>query len=303
MATMSHHHNKTRRQPAATRSRASHALAVLLCLLVAANASAGGKQKQLLILHTNDTHSCIMPLQKNLADTMLADRGGYLRRVAIVKAEREKDPSLLLFDSGDFSQGSAYYTQFKGDVEVGLMNLMRYDAATIGNHEFDFGIDNMARIFRQAKFPIVCANYDFTGTVVEGLVKPYIILKRKGVKIGVFGIAPKMEGLVTKENFAGVRYLDPVKTALETATMLKEEKRCDIVVCLSHMGWKMAPLDDDESVIRGSRNIDIVLGGHSHTYFEELKYCNNMDGRPIPVDQNGKHAIFVGRIELNLDKQ
>ena len=132
------------------------------------------KQKQLVILHTNDTHSTILPLKEALADTSLAGRGGYLRRVAMIKEERRKNPDLLLFDSGDFSQGSSYYTMFKGDVEVGLMNQMGYDAATIGNHEFDFGLDNMVRIFRMANFPIVCSNYDFKDTELAGIVKPYI---------------------------------------------------------------------------------------------------------------------------------
>ena len=135
-------------------------------------------QKHLTILHTNDTHSCIMPLNKNLADTMLANRGGYLRRIAMLREERSKDPQLLLFDSGDFSQGSAYYSMFKGDVEVGLMNQMGYDAATIGNHEFDFGLENMARLFKRCNFPIVCSNYDFSGTELKDIVKPYIIIKR-----------------------------------------------------------------------------------------------------------------------------
>ena len=158
------------------------------------------KQKRLVILHTNDTHSTILPVSNQLPDTVKAGRGGFLRRIAMLKEERQKNPDLLLFDSGDFSQGSAYYTMFKGDVEVGLMNMMGYDAATIGNHEFDFGLDNMARIFRMATFPIVCTNYDFTGTPCEGLVKPYVILKRNGVKIGVFALAPKMEGLVSAKN-------------------------------------------------------------------------------------------------------
>ena len=131
---------------------------------------AAGAQKRLEILHTNDTHSCVMPLNPNLADTAVAGRGGFLRRVAMVKEEREKNPNLLLIDSGDFSQGSPYYTLFRGEVEVGLMNEMGYDAVAIGNHEFDFGLDNMARLFRMAQFPVLCANYDFTGTVVEGLV-------------------------------------------------------------------------------------------------------------------------------------
>ena len=120
------------------------------------------KQKQLVILHTNDTHSTIQPVSAQLPDTMKAGRGGALRRIAMLKEERAKDPDLLLFDSGDFSQGSAYYTMFKGDVEVGLMNRMGYDAVTIGNHEFDFGLENMARLFRMATFPVVCTNYDFT---------------------------------------------------------------------------------------------------------------------------------------------
>ena len=128
--------------------------------------------KQLVVLHTNDTHSCVMPINPNLADTATANRGGFLRRVAMISQERKANPDLLLFDSGDFSQGSPYYSLFKGDVEVGLMNEMKYDAATIGNHEFDFGIDNMVRIFKMAKFPIVCSNYDFTGTELANIVKP-----------------------------------------------------------------------------------------------------------------------------------
>jgi 5'-nucleotidase len=272
---------------------------IIILALIAAIGIDAKTPRKLTILHTNDTHSCILPLNKNLADTMLAGRGGFLRRIAMLNEERQKDPDLLLFDSGDFSQGSSYYTMFKGDVEVGLMNQMGVDAATIGNHEFDFGLDNMARLFKMANFPIVCANYDFTGTVCEGLVKPYIILKRKGVKIGVFGLAPKMKGLVSDKNCVGVKYLDPAQVALETATMLKKEKKCDIVICISHLGWDIGG-DDDSYMIKGSRNIDVVLGGHSHTYLEKLEYVNDMDGHAIPVDQNGKHGIFIGKLLVNL---
>ncbi len=258
------------------------------------------KQKQLVILHTNDTHSTIFPVSDQLPDTVRAGRGGFLRRIAMLKEERQKNPDLLLFDSGDFSQGSAYYTMFKGDVEVGLMNMMGYDAATIGNHEFDFGLDNMARIFRMATFPIICTNYDFTGTPCEGLVKPYVILKRNGVKIGVFALAPKMEGLVSAKNCVGVKYLDPGQVALETATMLKKQLKCDVVVCISHLGWQSNRDQDDLYMIPRSRYIDVVLGGHTHTYMQHLEYVNDLDGRPVPVDQNGKHAAFVGKLVLNL---
>ncbi|MFA4045888.1 bifunctional metallophosphatase/5'-nucleotidase [Prevotella sp. PCHR] len=273
----------------------------IVCMICAA-AMAARAQKELTILHTNDTHSCVSPLNPNLADTMIANRGGFIRRAEMVRQERAKCPGLLLLDSGDFSQGSPYYNIYKGEVEVGLMNLMEYDAATIGNHEFDFGLENMARLFRMAKFPIVCANYDFTGTPVEGLVKPYVIIRRNGLKIGIFGLSPKMEGLVLAGNCKGVKYKDPIKAGNETAKMLKEEKRCNVVICLSHLGWNIKGTDDTE-MMRGTRNIDLVLGGHSHSYFKELRYENNLDGTAVPNDQNGKHGVFVGKLKIKFDKK
>ncbi len=273
----------------------------LFVLSLAISAAAGGK-KQLLILHTNDTHSCIMPLKTTLADTLKAGRGGYLRRMEMVNEERKANPDLLLFDSGDFSQGSPYYTMFKGDVEVGLMNMMHYDAATIGNHEFDFGLENMARLFRMAEFPIVCANYDFTGTCVEGLVKPYVVIKRNGMKIGVFGLAPEMKGLVSDKNCVGVKFLDPVAKAQEMADILKNEKKCDLVVCISHLGWGTSGVND-QVMMSKTRNIDIVLGGHSHTFFNTLRYVKNLDGVSVPNDQNGKSGIFVGRLLVDMKKK
>lgn len=269
----------------------------MLCSLTA------NAQKQLTILHTNDTHSTIYPLSPNLADAALANRGGFVRRISFLKEERQKDPNLLLFDSGDFCQGSPYFTLYKGDVEVGLMNLMGYDAGTIGNHEFDFGLENMARIFRKANFPILCSNYDFTGTPVEGLTKDYIILKRKGVKIGVFGLSPKMDGLVMQANCEGVVYKNPVEEARRVVSILKK-KKCDLILCISHLGWDM-PLNDvdDIRLVEQTRDIDLVLGGHSHTYFETLRNASNLDGKVIPVDQNGKHALYVGKMIVDLQKK
>ena len=273
------------------------ALSFVLCHL-----SYSVAQKTLTILHTNDTHSCIMPLNKNLADTMLADRGGFLRRVAMINEERQKDPQLLLFDSGDFSQGSAYYTMFKGDVEVGLMNEMRYDAATIGNHEFDFGLENMTRVFKMCKFPIVCSNYDFADTELKDIVKPYIIIKRSGVKIGVFALCPKLDGLVFTKNYGPLVYQNPTEVAQKMVDVLKKEKKCDMVICLSHLGWEITDFPCDR-VIRETTGIDLVLDGHSHTYLEKLEYVNDKCGRPVPVDQNGKHAAFVGKLRLQLNKK
>lgn len=276
---------------------------VVLYMLLLFTAVGTYAQKHLEVLHTNDTHSCIMPLNPNLADTAVAGRGGFLRRVAMIKEERAKNPDLLLIDSGDFSQGSPFYTMFKGDVEVGLMNLMGYDAVTIGNHEFDFGLENMARIFKMAKFPVVCANYDFTGTCVEGLVKPYVIIKRNGLKIGLFGLSPQLEGLVDLSKCKGVTYLDPIEVGNRVAAELKHDKKCDVVICVSHLGWLRPDEMGDQKLLASSKDIDLVLGGHSHSYFKALRYVNNADGKAVPVDQNGKNAMYVGKLTLSFDKK
>ena len=275
-------------------------LIIFIALLSGLTAGAK-KHKQLVILHTNDTHSTILPVSPNIDDKEIAGRGGFLRRVNMIKEQRQQNPDLLLFDSGDFSQGSGYYTLFKGEVEVGLMNLMGYDAATIGNHEFDFGLDNMARIFRLANFPIVCSNYDCTGTVLEGLVKPYITLKRNGVKIGVFALSPVLKGLVFDGNCEGLVYLDPAETAQKYIDLLRKQEKCDVVICISHLGWKDSEYTD-EQMLQGVEGCDLVLGGHTHTYMKELEYAPDKTGKLIPVDQNGKHGAFIGKLLLNLEK-
>ena len=259
-------------------------------------------QKQIVILHTNDTDSTIEPVSKYSKVKEAAGKAGCVRRATMVKQLREQNPDILLFDSGDFSQGSTFYTMYKGDVEVGLMNIMGYDAATIGNHEFDFGLDNLARLARQAKFPIVCSNCDFTGTPCQDVIKKYCVVVRDGVRIGVFGLTPKIEGLVMKENIAGVKYIDPIQATKEMVSVLRDKERCDIVVCLSHLGWKLAPeYIDDQVLISSTTGIDIVLGGHSHTYMKEMEWVDNAEGKSIPVDQNGKHGAFVGKITLKLE--
>lgn len=259
-------------------------------------------QKTLTVLHTSDTHSCILPLQQNLADTMLAGRGGYLRRIAMLKQERQKDPDLLLFDCGDFSQGSSYYTMFQGDVEVGLMNQMHYDAVTIGNHEFDFGLENMTRLFKMANFPIVCSNYDFADTELKDIVKPYIVLKRKGIKVGIFALCPPLEGLVFTKNYEPLRYLDPAKKAQEMVDLLRNKERCDLIICLSHLGWEVTEYSDNQ-LIHDTDGIDLVLGGHSHTYMQQLGYETDRLGHRVPVDHEGKHGIFIGKMKLLFKKK
>ena len=272
---------------------------VLLLVVVCADAKG---LKKITVLHTSDTHSCVLPLNKNLADTMLADRGGFLRRIAMLKQERMAEPDLLLFDCGDFSQGSSYYTMFKGDVEVELMNRMQYDAVTIGNHEFDYGLENMIRLFKLATFPVVCSNYDFADTELKDIVKPYIVLKRKGVKIGVFALCPPLQGLVSTKNYGPMKFLDPVDVTNRMVDVLRNQEKCDVVICLSHLGWEVSEYPDNELIKRTS-GIDLILGGHSHTYLKTLGYETDKTGRQVPVDHEGKHGVFVGKIQLTLEKK
>ena len=275
-------------------------LIIFMALLSVVSVGAKTK-KQLVVLHTNDVHSCIMPLNENLDNKDLAGRGGFVRRVNMIKEQRALHPDLLFFDSGDFSQGSGYYTLFKGDVEVGLMNQMGYDAVTIGNHEFDFGLENMARLFRMANFPIVCSNYDFTGTPCDGLVKDYITINRNGLKIGVFALGAPLKGLVANHNCEGVKFLDPAETAKKYVKLLRKQEKCDVVICLSHLGWEISEYPDQQ-FIREIDGCDLVLGGHTHTYMPTLEYAPDKTGKMIPDDQNGKHGVFIGKLVLTFEK-
>lgn len=262
-------------------------IAILLCGTATA-------QNVLTILHTNDTHSCIEPEKNGSA--------GVLNRLAVIESLRDSlgCENVLLFDCGDFSQGSLYYNAYKGTIEVETMNVMGYNAGTIGNHEFDFGLDNLARLLRLASFPIVCANYDFTGTVCEGLVEPYTIIERGGVKIGVFGLSPDPAGLVSKECYEGVRFFSPIEAA-DSAVEALREQGCDVVVCLSHLGWKIGNEFNDERLATETSGIDIILGGHSHDYFEVPLYYTNSTGGQVIMNQVGKNGRFIGYINVVLE--
>lgn len=255
--------------------------------------------KQLVVLQTSDTHSRIEPIDPHAADPY-AGMGGVVRRATFLKDFRAKNRDVLLFDCGDISQGTPYYNLFQGEVEIKMMNLMNYDAMTIGNHEFDFGLDNMARLFRMADFPVVCANYDVTGTVLEGLVKPYVILERGGVRIGVFGLSPKMKGLVQADKCEGIVYNDPIAVAQEVIDRLRIEEKCDVVICLSHLGIRSKSGDCDEKLVAETKGIDVILGGHSHTFMEKPVFYLDAEGKTTPILHTGKSGIFVGELNLTL---
>jgi 5'-nucleotidase len=246
----------------------------------------------LTILHTNDTHSQVEPKSNDL--------GGYARRMGLINQERQKDPNLLLVDAGDFCQGTPYFNVYKGRVEIDAMNRMGYDVATLGNHEFDNGVDTLAAVLKTARFPIVCANYDFTGTALERIVKPYVILRRGGLKIGVFGLGCDPKGLISDKNFLPIQYKEPYAVAQEMADLLRA-KRCDLVVCLSHMGTGgKAPEDAcDTIMVSQTRGIDVVIGGHTHKLYDHLRIAN-LDGDSIPVSQMAKSGVYLGKVVLNL---
>lgn len=283
-----------------SRRKQMNRLIYILFLLSALCVKAGEPAQSIFLVHTSDTHSCIEPTSPTLSDTAQADKGGFVRRAALVKKLRSQHPgNMLLLDCGDFSQGSVYYNLFRGDVEVKLMNEMQYDACTIGNHEFDFGMENMARIFKMARFPIVCCNYDFKGTPCEGLVKPYIVLERNGIRIGIFGVCPKPDGLVSKQNFQGMGYTDAVSAAQPVIDRLRGEERCDVVICLSHLGWDIGG-EDDKHFVSKTSGIDILLGGHSHTYFQHPQHLLDKNGHEVTVEHMGKNARFVGTMDIAL---
>jgi 5'-nucleotidase len=260
------------------------------------------QDKSLVVLHLNDTHSHIDPFPVN--DARNPNKAGVVRQYTYIEEVRKEQKNVLLFHSGDFVQGTPYFNVFRGEIEMSVANLMHLDAACLGNHEFDNGLEFMAKMIRRAHFPFLTTNLDFTGTPIEGLTKDYIIIKRNGLKIGVIGLTVSPERLVSKRNYVGMKYLDPIESANRTAQFLKEKKACDLIVCLSHLGYYS---DEDHvgdiTLAKQSRNIDLILGGHTHTFFTEPLHQTNLDGKDVVINQTGAYGIYVGRLDIDLKKE
>lgn len=257
------------------------------------------EQSTITILHTNDTHSQIEPIAAGKRD---GNHAGYARRMGIILQERIHDPNLLLFDAGDYSQGTPYFNFYHGRVEVDALNRMEYDAITLGNHEFDYGVDTLATILKQAEFDVVSANYDVKNTPLEGIVKPYTIIRRNGMKIGVFGLGVNPEGLIAERNFAPVKYLEPIPVAQDIASLLKHQHRCDLVVCLSHMGtFENEQQPSDTQLAKSTKDIDIIIGAHTHKVVTN-HYVKNMQGDSVFLAQMGKSGARIGKIILKMHK-
>jgi len=258
--------------------------------------------KHLTILHTNDVHSHIDPFPAD--DPRNANMGGVSRRAALIESIRKENPNVLLLDAGDIFQGTPYFNYYGGELEFKLMSMMQYDLSTIGNHDFDNGIQGLYAQMPHAKFEFVSANYDFKNTVMDGLVKPFKIFNKNGIKVGVFGIGIELNGLVDKKMYQETVYNDPVETTQDMVRILKKEQQCDIVICLSHLGYsyKNDPNKiSDLKLAELTTDIDLIIGGHTHTFLDKPTVMKNLNGKEVLVNQVGCYGINLGRIDFYLD--
>jgi 5'-nucleotidase len=253
------------------------------------------------ILHTNDVHSRLDPFPMDGSRNQ--GKGGVAKRAALIDQLRKENEHVLLFDSGDIFQGTPYYNLFGGAPEIEVMSAMQYDAATLGNHDFDGGIDGFVKQLNKANFPFLIANYGLDNTELFGRTKPYQIFKKGGVKIGVFGLGIELKGLVPAILYGETQYLDPQKIALEIAGRLRHDMKCDYVICLSHLGYKYNENKiSDWSLAKNSRDIDLILGGHTHTFMKEPEMVDNLDGKPVIIHQAGWGGILLGRVDLYFER-
>jgi 5'-nucleotidase len=247
------------------------------------------------ILHTNDTHSQIDPLPANDVN---AGKGGVARRATLVKRIRKENPNTLLVDAGDVLQGTPYFNFYKGEVEYKAMSAIGYDVGTIGNHEFDNGVEALAAALKFANFDVVSSNYDFKGTVLEQRVKRYVVKTVGGIKIGLFGLGVSPVGLITPDNFKGVTYIDPVVAAREVVKKLREEERCALVVGMSHLGYYEKGDRGDAMVAAQVDGIDFIASGHTHTFMKEPVFQTQPCGNKTMIFQVGKSGIHLGRVDF-----
>ncbi len=261
-------------------------------------------KKHITILHTNDTHSQIEPFEDN--HRRYANKGGVARRAVMVEQIRKENPNTLLLDAGDIFQGTPYFNYFGGEIEFKLMSMLQYDAATLGNHDFDNSIEGFYKQLPNAKFDFVCANYDFKNTILDTHVKPYQIFYKDGVKIGVFGLGIELKGLVNPKLYKETKYLDPVGVTQDITRELKQEQDCDLIICLSHLGYEYSRNPEKVSDVKlatSTEDIDLIIGGHTHTFLEKPTIIKNRKGEDTLVNQVGAYGINLGRVDFYFDSE
>jgi len=251
---------------------------------------------KITILHTNDVHSHIEPFPLN--HPKYPGMGGVAQRAALINKIRSEEKNVLLFDCGDIFQGTPYYNVYNGELELKLMSMMRYDAGTIGNHDFDHGVEGLARQLPHAHFPLLCCNYDFSKTEMAGKTIPYKIFEMDGVRIGVFGLGIELKGLVDPKLYGKTIYQSPLEKAAETAFHLKRKLKCNLVICLSHLGFSYKEIKVSDTILaKESLHIDLILGGHTHTFIDDPYKYYNRDGKEVLIAQVGWAGIRLGRID------
>lgn len=265
------------------------------------NSCSGLGSKHITILHTNDVHSHIDPFPTS--HSQYPNLGGVARRATLVQQIRNENPNTLLFDAGDIFQGTPYFNFYGGELEFKLMSKLNYDASTIGNHDFDNGIDGLLAQMPHATFDMLSANYDFSNTVMEGYVKPYKIYTVDGIKIGVYGLGIALDGLVTKRLYKETRYLNPFEIALDMERQLKEEEQCDLIICLSHLGYdyENPQRPSDTQLAQQTYHTNLIIGGHTHTFLERPDVRINKNGDSVLVNQVGCYGLNLGRIDFHFD--
>lgn len=258
---------------------------------------AKSEEKRLVILHTNDWHSRIEPFPMD--GGRLQGQGGAAKRAKLIQQIREEGHEVLLLDCGDIFQGTPYFNLYGGELEFKLMSEMGYDAATLGNHDFDGGLEGLKKQLPHAKFPILSANYDFSETELAGKFAPYQIVDKGPWKVGILGIGIELDGLVPESLYGATKYQDPIEAANKYARLLKHEKNCDLVICLSHLGYKYSGNKISDQVLASqSENIDIILGGHTHTFMEKPAEIENKRQLPVTINQAGWGGVILGRLDL-----
>ncbi|WP_395044379.1 bifunctional metallophosphatase/5'-nucleotidase [Flavobacterium sp.] len=262
--------------------------------------------KHITILHTNDVHSYIDPFPADHPKN--PNMGGVARRAALIETIRKENQNVLLVDAGDIFQGTPYFNYYGGELEFKLMSMMKYDFATIGNHDFDNGIDGLMAQMPNAKFNFVSANYDFKNTILDGHIKPYLTKTIDGIKIGIFGLGVELDGLVDKKNSKETVYNNPIEVATDITRILKKELNCDLIICLSHLGFKYKDEPNkvcDIVLANKTKDIDLIIGGHTHTFLEKPVIEKNLVGKEVLINQVGCYGINLGRIDFYLtnDKQ
>jgi 5'-nucleotidase len=258
---------------------------------------------KLTVLHTNDQHSRIEPFDSSYSRN--PNQGGFARRATLIQQIRNQEKNVLLLDAGDIFQGTPYFNFYGGELEFKLMSMMGYDAATMGNHDFDNGLDGFLKALPNAKFPFITSNYDFSNTILDGKTEKYKIFKKDGIKVGLFGVGIELDGLVGKKQYQETKYLNPVEIAQHYADFLRKEKGCDLVICLSHIGFDYRDDADkisDKKLAAQTDNIDLILGGHTHTFLPEPQSFTNKSGKNVLVNQVGWAGLLLGRIDFYFDK-